>query len=64
MFIFYHAQDIKRDHPSAADQFNAMLQHWVRRPSPPPSWLALIKALKCPIINRADIAADIEKHQV
>ncbi|XP_064388557.1 uncharacterized protein LOC135336617 [Halichondria panicea] len=41
-----------------------MLQHWVRRPSPPPSWPALIKAVKGPVIKRADIAAHmIEKHQ-
>ncbi len=44
--------------------FHAMLQHWVRRPSPLPSWSALIRALKYPVINRADIAAEIEEHQV
>ncbi|XP_064388252.1 uncharacterized protein LOC135336416 isoform X2 [Halichondria panicea] len=58
---------IECDHPSAAARFHAMLQDWVRRPSPPPSWSVLIRALKCPVISRADIAADIaadlEKHQ-
>ncbi len=59
-----HVQVIERDHPSAEAGFHAMLQHWVRRPSPPPSWSALIRALKCLVINRADIAADMEAHQV
>ncbi len=53
-------QVIERDHSSAEAGFHAMLQHWVRRPSPPPSWSALIRALKCPVINRADIAADVQ----
>ncbi|XP_064398478.1 uncharacterized protein LOC135345065 isoform X3 [Halichondria panicea] len=54
---------IERDHPLTEAGFHTMLQHWVRRPSPLPSWLALIRELKCPVINRADIAGDIEKHQ-
>ena len=61
---FCHVQVIERDHPLAEAGFYVMLQHWVRRPSPPPSWSALIRALKCPVINRADIAADMEAHQV
>ncbi len=45
-------------------RFHAMLQHWVRRPSPSPSWSTLVR-LKCPVIDRADIAAQVmEKHLV
>ncbi len=60
----FRVQVIERDHPSAEAGFHAMLQHWVRRLSPPPFWSVLIRALKCLVINRADIAADMEKHQV
>ncbi len=59
-----HVQIIECDHPSAEAGFHAMLQHWVRRPSPPTSWSAVIRALKCLVINRADIAADMKKYQV
>ncbi len=56
-------QVIESDHPSAEAGFHSMLQSWVRRPSPLPSWSTLVRALKCPVIDRADIAAQVtHKH--
>ena len=37
-----------------------MLEHWLTQASPPPSWTILIQALKYPVINRRDIASNIE----
>ncbi len=40
--------------------FEAMLTHWVKRSSPPPSWSTLVRALKSPAIARGDIATSIK----
>ena len=37
-----------------------MLQYWVRRTSPLPSWSALIRALHSSVIKRGDIVRAIE----
>ena len=42
------------------DCFNEMLIHWISRPSPPPTWSALAKALTSPVIGRQDIARTIK----
>ncbi len=42
------------------DCFEAMLNHWVGRSSPPPSWSAVIRALESPAIARGDIATKIK----
>ena len=36
----------------------------MRRTSPPLTWTALVRALKSPVINRGDIAEEIESTQV
>ena len=40
--------------------FTALLEHWLTQTSPPPTWETLIEALKTPVINHHDIAANIE----
>ena len=42
------------------DCFTEMLSHWLSRPSPPPTWSALAKALTSPVIGRQDIAGTIK----
>ena len=37
-----------------------MLRHWVNRVSPPPTISALVEALTSPVINRGDIASEVE----
>ena len=42
------------------DCFEVMLNHWVGRSSPPPSWSAVIRALESPVIAREGIAKKIK----
>ncbi len=37
-----------------------MLEHWLTQTDPPPSWSALIEALRSPALGRGDIACMIE----
>ena len=54
-------QDIRtRNHYVVDDCFTEMLSHWLSRPSPPPTWSALAKALTSPVIGRQDIARTIK----
>ena len=53
-------QTIERDHRFVDECFHAMLRNWARRSSPPPTWIALIEALKSPVFDRGDIAKVIE----
>ena len=57
-------QAIERDHSSVEARFRAVLKKWVRRTTPSPSWSALARALKSPVINRGDIAKKIEARMV
>ena len=40
--------------------YTALLEHWLTKTSPPPTWEALVEALRTPVIKREDIAAHIE----
>ena len=54
-------QDIRtRNHYVVDDCFTEMLSHWLSRPSPPPTWSTLAKALTSPVIGRQDIAGTIK----
>ena len=66
LLLYIHIPDqvIENDHLSAEARFHAMLQSWVRRSSPLPSWSALIRALKCPVIDQADIAAQVTSNYI
>ena len=55
-----HPQAIESDYRFVDVCFHAVLRHWVRRTSPPLTWTALVRALKSPVINRGDIAEEIE----
>ena len=59
-----HPQAIESDYRFVDVCFHAVLRHWVRRTSPPLTWTALVRALKSPVINRGDIAEEIESTQV
>ena len=59
-----HPQAIESDYHFVDVCFHAVLRHWVRRTSPPLTWTALVRALKSPVINRGDIAREIEANQV
>ena len=59
-----HPQAIESDYRFVDVCFHAVLRHWVRRTSPPLTWTALVRALKSPVINRRDIAEEIESTQV
>ena len=59
-----HPQAIESDYRFVDVCFHAVLRHWVRRTSPPLTWTALVRALKSPVINRVDIAEEIESTQV
>ena len=59
-----HSQAIESDYHYVDVCFHAVLKHWVRRTSPPLMWTAIVRALKSPVINRRDIAEDIESTQV
>ena len=59
--IFIVLQDIRtRNRYVVDDCFTEMLSHWLSRPSPPPTWSALVKALASPVIGRQDIAGTIK----
>ena len=65
MYNYVHGiltqQEIERDNSSAEVRFHAMLEKWVKRPSPPPSWSTLVRALENPVINRTDIAEQVKQ---
>lgn len=53
-------QAIQKSHQDVEDCFTAMLCHWLKHSSPPPSLLTLMEALKSPSINRCDLVEDIQ----
>ena len=53
-------QEIQNDHRITNACFTAVLTNWLRRTSPPPTWTALIKALRSPPVGRDDVADKIE----
>ncbi len=55
----YNMQTIEKEY-QMVDCFEVMLNHWVGRSSPPPSWSAVIRALESPAIARGDIATKIK----
>ncbi|XP_064407428.1 protein phosphatase 1 regulatory subunit 12A-like [Halichondria panicea] len=54
-------KSLEKDYRWVEPCFEAMLTHWVKRSSPPPSWSALVRALESPAIARGDIATTIKK---
>ena len=58
-FTFY-PKAIQHNHPlDAGACCTALLETWLTK-SPLPTWKLLIEALNSPIIDRGDIAADIQ----
>ncbi|XP_064403143.1 uncharacterized protein LOC135348759 isoform X2 [Halichondria panicea] len=53
-------KSLEKDYRWVEPCFEAMLTHWVKRSSPPPSWSALVRALESPAIARGDIATTIK----
>ncbi|XP_064384730.1 uncharacterized protein LOC135333658 [Halichondria panicea] len=53
-------KSLEKDYRWVEPCFEAMLTHWVKRSSPPPSWFALVRALESPAIDRGDIATTIK----
>ncbi|XP_064382988.1 uncharacterized protein LOC135331680 [Halichondria panicea] len=53
-------KSLEKDYRWVEPCFEAMLTHWVKHSSPPPSWSALVRALESPAIARGDIAATIK----
>ncbi|XP_064383874.1 uncharacterized protein LOC135332890 [Halichondria panicea] len=56
-------KSIEKDYRWVEPCFEAMLTHWVKRSSPPPSWSAVVRALKSPTIGREDIATSIKENE-
>ncbi|XP_064399632.1 uncharacterized protein LOC135345989 isoform X2 [Halichondria panicea] len=53
-------KSLEKDYRWVEPCFEAMLTHWVKRSSPPPSWSSLVRALESPAIARGDIATTIK----
>ncbi|XP_064406837.1 uncharacterized protein LOC135351545 isoform X3 [Halichondria panicea] len=53
-------KSLEKDYRWVEPCFEAMLTHWVKRSSPPPSWSALVRALESSAIARGDIATTIK----
>ena len=50
----------KTHHHVVDDCCTALLEHWLKRTSPPPTWSALINALQSPCIGYVDLTNEIE----
>ena len=59
-----HQQAIERNYRFVDVCFHAVLRDFVKTTSPSLMWTALVRALKSPVINRLDIANNIEAKQV
>ncbi len=59
MFMNFSLQAIEKDHHTPGDRFTAMLGAWFQS-SPNPTWSQVVEALRSLIINRHDIADEIE----
>ena len=57
-------QSIEKDYRMVEDCFEAMLNHWVKRSSPPPSWSVVLRALQSPAIDRGDLATSVEVSKI
>ncbi len=60
MFDIIIMQSIEKNYRMVEDCFEAMLNHWVSRSSPPPSWSAVVRALESPAIDCKGIATKIK----
>ena len=60
LFLFPLQAIEKTHHHVVDDCFTALLEHWLKRTSPPPTWSALINALKSPSIGYVDLANEVE----
>ncbi len=61
MLWIYLLQEIQHKHRDVAGAcLTGMLEYWLTQTDPPPSWSALIKALRSPALGRGDIACMIE----
>ena len=53
-----------RDKSTDGDNLRRMLLDWLTRADPPPTWKALVCALKTPAVNEMKVALLMEKEQV
>ena len=51
---------IKKDHENINEYFSEMLTLWLKRVNPPPTWSALVEALKEPAVGFEDLARQVE----
>ncbi len=62
--MIFFLQEIQYNHHNHHDVAGAcltgMLEHWLTQTDPPPSWSALIEALRSPTVGQRDIASEIE----
>ena len=51
----------KQNHSDQLDLMCEMLKHWLKTAvDPPPSWEAVVKALKSPLVNEMSVVAKLE----
>ncbi len=59
--LWFFQQEIQHNHHHVAEAcLTGMLEHWLTQADPPPSWLALIEALRSPALDRGNIASEID----
>ena len=54
-------KNIGKDHAEVKDRLREMLNVWLKRVDPVPSWNALIDALKAPTVDEMRLAENLEK---
>ena len=51
----------RKRHSDLTDQMCEMLMHWLKTAvDPPPSWKAIVRALRSPSVNEMNVAAQVE----
>ena len=61
LWIVSCSQTIERDCCNkTGDCFTCLLEQWLTKPEPPPTWTALTTALKSPSVGHEDIAKNIK----
>ncbi len=59
--MIFFPQEIQHNrHHVAGACLTGVLEHWLTQTDSPPSWSALIEALRSPALGRGDIASEIE----
>ena len=58
--LFYSLSINTTNHHIVESCFTAMLTHWLKRSTLPPSWSELAEALRFPPVGRPDIAGVVE----